>query len=115
VKLQLRGWIRMGAPVALVGGLLWLLAEADVGLPALLRSAAWGLVVWVGCGVIWLGLEYGQEHEDARDRRSQMVGGERSIPETHLLQGSEAAGRDPLRAAGGAGSGRVHAGHAGLR
>jgi hypothetical protein len=34
-----------------------------------LQSAAWGLVVWVGCGVIWLGLEYAQGYEDARERR----------------------------------------------
>ena len=104
----------MGAPVAVVGGLLWLLAEADVGLPALLRSAAWGLVVWVGCGVIWLGLEYGQEHEDARDRWSQMVGGESGEDESRGRTEPEVAGRGSLRAAGGAGSGRAHAGHAGL-
>ena len=56
----------MGAAIALLGGLLWLLAERDLGPPALLRSAAWGLVVWVGCGLVWIGLQYGQGHEDAR-------------------------------------------------
>ena len=66
--LWLREWLRVGALIAVLGSLLWLLAEGDVGLPALLRSAAWGLVVWVGCGLIWLGLQYGQAHADARER-----------------------------------------------
>ena len=48
----LREWLRVGTAIALLGGLLWLLDEHDVGLAALLRSAAWGLVVWVGCGLI---------------------------------------------------------------
>jgi hypothetical protein len=61
-----RQWLRVGVVIAFLGSLLWLLAERDVGLPALLRSAAWGLVVWVGCGLIWLGLQYGQGHADAR-------------------------------------------------
>ena len=67
--LWLRGWLTVGTAVALLGGLLWLLAGGEVGLPALLQSAVWGLVVWVGCGVIWLGLEYAQGYEDARERR----------------------------------------------
>src|SRR5258705_11167862 len=61
-----REWLRVGAVIACLGSLLWLLAERDVGLPALLRSAAWGLVVWIGCGLIWLGLRDGQGHADAR-------------------------------------------------
>src|SRR5258705_923276 len=69
-----RQWLRVGVVIACLGSLLWLLAERDVGLPALLRSAAWGLVVWVGCGLIWLGLQYGQGHEDAREQwRSRKV------------------------------------------
>jgi len=31
------------------------------------RPSIWGLVVWVGCGLIWIGLEYGQEREDAHE------------------------------------------------
>jgi hypothetical protein len=62
----------VGTAIALLGGLLWLLAEGDVGLPALLRSAAWGLAAWLGCGLIWIGLEYGQGYEDARERWSRI-------------------------------------------
>src|SRR5258705_3837125 len=71
-----REWLRVGAVIACLGSLLWLLAERDVGLPALLRSAAWGLVVWIGCGLIWLGLQYGQGHADARGqwRRRKLLG-----------------------------------------
>src|ERR1700730_13895817 len=71
-----REWLRVGAVIACLGSLLWLLAERDVGLPALLRSAAWGLVVWIGCGLIWLGLQYGQGHADARGqwRRGKLLG-----------------------------------------
>src|SRR6266446_5825525 len=58
-------WLRVGAAMAFLGSVLWLLAERAVDLPAVLRSAAWGLVVWIGCGLIWLGLQYGQGHEDA--------------------------------------------------
>jgi hypothetical protein len=61
-------WLRVGAVIACFGSLLWLLVERDVGLPALLRSAAWGLVVWIGCGLIWLGLQFGQGHQDAREQ-----------------------------------------------
>ena len=69
-----RDWLRVGAVIAVLGSLLWLLAERDVGLPALLRSAAWGLVVWVGCGLIWIGLQYGQGRADAREQwRSQRL------------------------------------------
>jgi hypothetical protein len=60
----LKGWLRVGSAIALLGGLLWLVAEGNVGLPALLRSAVWGLVVWVGCGLIWIVVEYGQRHEE---------------------------------------------------
>jgi hypothetical protein len=71
-----REWVKVGAAIAFLGSLLWLLAERDVGLPALLRSAAWGLVVWIGCGLIWLGLQYGQGHADARGqwRRRKLLG-----------------------------------------
>jgi apolipoprotein N-acyltransferase len=71
MALWLREWLRVGAAIALLGGLLWLLAERDVGPPALLRSAAWGLVVWIGCGLVWIGLQYGQGHEDAREQWSR--------------------------------------------
>jgi apolipoprotein N-acyltransferase len=69
--LWLREWLRVGTAIALLGGLLWLLAQRDVGLAALLRSAAWGLVVWVGCGLIWIGLQYGQGREDVHDQWSR--------------------------------------------
>src|SRR6266436_5063775 len=59
-------WLRVEAAMAFLGSVLWLLAERAVDLPAVLRSAAWGLVVWIGCGLIWLGLQYGQGHADAR-------------------------------------------------
>jgi hypothetical protein len=67
----LKGWLRVGTAIALLGGLLWLVAEGDVGPGALLRSAVWGLVVWVGCGLIWIVVEYGQRHEEARERWSR--------------------------------------------
>src|ERR1700738_621970 len=59
-------WLRVGAAMAFLGSVLWLLAGREGGLPAVLRSAAWGVVVWIGCGLIWLGLRYGQGHADAR-------------------------------------------------
>jgi hypothetical protein len=70
--LWLREWLRIGGAIALLGGLLWLLAERDVGLPALMRSAAWGLVVWIECGLIWIGLQYGQGREDLHEQWSQI-------------------------------------------
>jgi hypothetical protein len=63
-----RGWLRVGTAIAILGGLLWLVAEGDVGLPALLRSTAWGFVVWVGCGLIWIRLEHAQRYEDTREQ-----------------------------------------------
>ena len=65
MRIWLRTWLRVGAWIAVLGSLLWLLAERQISAAALLRSAAWGIVVWVGCGLIWIGLEYGQEREDA--------------------------------------------------
>jgi hypothetical protein len=64
----LRGWLKVGTAIAIVGGLLWLLAEGNIGPAALLRSVAWGFVVWVGCGLIWLGLERAQRYEDTREQ-----------------------------------------------
>ena len=61
----LRTWLRVGAGIAVLGRLLWLLAERQISSAALLRSAVGGLVVWVGCGLIWIGLEFGQDREDA--------------------------------------------------
>jgi len=117
MRLRVRRWLGMATPIALLGGLLWLLAEGDIGLPALLRSAAWGLVVWVGSSVIWLGLEYGQGHEDAREQWNQinrLDPGESAEDRSRGRTESEAAGRRPLGAAGGPGSRRAHAGHASL-
>jgi hypothetical protein len=65
----LRGWLTVGTAIALLGGLLWLVAEGNVGMPALLRSVATGFLVWVVCGLIWLGVEYGQRYEDEREHR----------------------------------------------
>jgi hypothetical protein len=73
MTMWLREWLRVGAAIALLGGVLWLLIEREVGLAALLRSAVWGLVVWVGCGLVWIGLEFGQGHEDARVARERFL------------------------------------------
>ena len=67
-------WLRVAAVVALLGSVLWLLAERDVSLPALLRSAVWGLVVWVWGGLVWIALRYGQGREDRREQRGQDAG-----------------------------------------
>jgi hypothetical protein len=72
MRVRLREWLRVAAAIALLGGVLWLLIEREVGPAALLRSAVWGLAVWVACGLIWVGLEYGQGHEDARVAREQL-------------------------------------------
>src|SRR5216683_6392053 len=61
----LRRWFWVGGGISLLGGLLWLLVEHDLGLHALVRSAGWAIVVWVGCGLIWIGLQYGQEYEES--------------------------------------------------
>jgi hypothetical protein len=53
----LRRWLWVGGGISLLGGLLWLLVEHDLGLHALVRSAGWAIVVWVGCGLIWIGLQ----------------------------------------------------------
>jgi hypothetical protein len=63
VRFWLEEGLRIGAVIAIAGGLLWLLVERDVGRAALLRSTAWALVVWAVCGVVWIGLQYGQWHE----------------------------------------------------
>ena len=62
----LRRWLWVGGGISLLGGLLWLLVEHDLGLHALVRSAGWAIVVWVECGLIWIGLQYGQEYEESR-------------------------------------------------
>src|SRR5258706_9923730 len=54
----LRRWLWVGGGISLLGGLLWLLVEHDLGLHALVRSAGWAIVAWVGCGLIWIGLQY---------------------------------------------------------
>lgn len=63
MRLWLKEWLRIGAVIAIAAGLLWLLVERDVGRAALLRSTVWALVVWAVCGVVWIGLQYGQWHE----------------------------------------------------
>jgi hypothetical protein len=63
--LWLREWLRVGPVIAIAGGLLWLLAEGDLGGGALLRSALWALVVWGACGLVWIGLDYGRWDDDA--------------------------------------------------
>jgi hypothetical protein len=80
MRVRLREWLRVGAAVALLGGVLWLLIEREVGPAALLRSAVWGLAVWVGSGLAWVGLEYGQGYEDARVTREQLASGRYSAP-----------------------------------
>jgi len=65
-------WLRVVAVVALLGSVLWLLTERDVSLPALLRSAVWGLVVWVWGGLVWIALQYGQGREDRREQRGRI-------------------------------------------
>jgi hypothetical protein len=65
MRIWLRTWLRVAAGIAVVGSLLWLLAERQISAAALWRSAVWGFAVWVGCGLIWIGLQYGQEREDA--------------------------------------------------
>jgi hypothetical protein len=51
-------WLRVGTGIALLGGLLWLTVECELSSDALLRSAVWGLM--------WIGLEYAQAHEERR-------------------------------------------------
>jgi len=58
--LWLRAWLQVGPVIAIAGGLLWLLAEGDIGQGALVRSALWALVVWAACGLVWIGLHYGR-------------------------------------------------------
>lgn len=64
MRLWLRPWLRVGPVIAIAGGLLWLLTEGDVGAGALVRSAVWALVVWVACGLIWIGLDYCEWDEE---------------------------------------------------
>ena len=66
MRFWLREWLRVGAVIAIVGGLLWLLVERHVGPLALLRSGLWALVVWGVGGLVWIGLQYGQWHEAPR-------------------------------------------------
>lgn len=65
MRMWLRTWFRVGAGIAVLGSLLWLLAERQISSAAPSRSAVWALVVWVGCSPVWIGLEYGQDREDA--------------------------------------------------
>ena len=74
MQLWRRAWLRVGPVIAIAGGLLWLLAEGNIGQAALLRSTAWALVVWVACGLVWLGLDFcewddeGPRQRDSNDR-----------------------------------------------
>ena len=70
MRLGLREWLRVGPAIAVAGGLLWLLAEGDIGPGALLRSVLWAVVVWAACGLVWIGLHYARWDDDpARVRR----------------------------------------------
>jgi hypothetical protein len=67
MRLWLREWLRVGPAIAVAGGLLWLLAEGDIGPGALLRSVLWAVVVWAACGLVWIGLHYARwDDEPAR-------------------------------------------------
>ena len=66
MRVWLWRWLRVGTGIALLGGLLWLTVECELSSDALLRSAVWGLVVWVGWGLMWIGLEYAQAREERR-------------------------------------------------
>lgn len=66
MRVWLWRWLRVGTGIALLGGLLWLTVEHELSSDALLRSAVWGLVVWVGWGLMWIGLEYAQAREERR-------------------------------------------------
>jgi hypothetical protein len=50
MRLWLREWLRVGPAIAVAGGLLWLLAEGNIGQGALLRSVLWAGVV---LGRVW--------------------------------------------------------------
>jgi hypothetical protein len=67
MRLWLREWLRVGPAIAVAGGLLWLLAEGDIGPGALLRSVLWAGVVWAACGLVWISLHYARwDDEPAR-------------------------------------------------
>lgn len=70
MPLWLREWLRVGPVIAIAGGLLWLLAEGDLGGGALSRSALWALVVWGACGLVWIGLDYGRWDDEPSALRS---------------------------------------------
>ena len=57
--LWLRGWLTVGTAVALLGGLLWLGRGRDRTTRVVAERGV-GIRGVVGCGVIWLGLEYAQ-------------------------------------------------------
>jgi len=50
MRMWLRTWLRVGAGIAVLGSLLWLLAERQISSAALLRSAVWGLDAWRRAG-----------------------------------------------------------------
>jgi len=74
MRLWRREWLRVGPVIAIAGGLLWLLAEGNIGQAALLRSTVWAVVVWVACGLVWMGLhvcewdDQGPRQRDSNDR-----------------------------------------------
>ncbi len=83
MRLWLREWLRVGPAVAIPGGLLWLLAEGDLDQGALLRSALWALVVWLACGLVWMGLQYGRwDDEPLPPRPTDRIGRAISRPTT---------------------------------
>ena len=77
MRFWLREWLRVGAVIAIAGGLLWLLVEHDFSQLALVRSMLWALVVWTVCGLVWMGLQYFRWDEASR-RTSTSASGRRA-------------------------------------
>jgi len=68
MRVWLKKWLKVGTIIALTEGALWLLAERNLGVSALLRSAEWAIIVWLACGLMWIGLQYGQAYEERREQ-----------------------------------------------
>jgi hypothetical protein len=93
MRLWLREWLRVGPAIAVAGGLLWLLAEGDIGQGALLRSTLWAVVVWAACGLVWIGLHYARwDDEPARVAGPST----RARRRRHVESAATASGRRPV-------------------